>query len=101
MNDRPNGLSDDEWSAVLDVRTRKEREAELASHWREILAELDVDNDSDEDSWDQAANTFSHAVEHYGDWDQNNLEEFTYALMRSQGWRNRTIRGHGIVWKST
>ena len=57
---RPAGIADDEWAAVLRVRQRKAEEAAAAEHCTHVMADLNgaADGGFEDEDWDPVARRF-------------------------------------------
>jgi hypothetical protein len=57
---RPAGIADDEWAAVLRVRQRKAEEAAAAEHCTHVMADLKgtADGGFEDEDWDPVARRF-------------------------------------------
>jgi hypothetical protein len=112
--ERPDCFTPDEWEAVLklkpnerkavlDIRKREAEEAKIAEHWAVIVDDMEkVGSDADEEAaWDAIVGRFCACVEPH-DWgEEDEIAEFTFALMRRLGFRPKQVRNHGEVWAPT
>jgi hypothetical protein len=98
-------LTPEERKDVLAGRKRRAEEARVADHWAEVATDLSEaasgDDDPDcfeEDDWDEVAQRFCDRILPHWKGSGDALSEFAFGLMRSLGFKVRTVRGHGECW---
>jgi hypothetical protein len=90
-------LDDDELEVLREFRERKARKAEIAGHWKICLADLTGGSEApgdDDEEWDEIAGRFCTIIDLHG-WE---IEFLAFALMRALGWREHSMRNHGMTW---